>query len=95
MNDIEIKEKLYAVKRKRAAAYGAIVLLVSVVVIADHLSIVPKYATLFVFGGGILILIPYIALVSVSTCPKCNNNYFGGFPPRFDRSKCAYCGLEL
>ena len=95
MNDIEIKERLYGIKRKRTTVHVVMILLISLVFITEYTSLIPEHVTFFVFSGGILALIPYMIFVSVSTCPKCNNNYFGGFPPRINRKKCAYCGIEL
>jgi len=95
MNDNEIKQKLYMLKKKRTYIYVVMGLLFSMGALNEFTSLIPDYVMFIFIGVGILALIPFVVFVSLSTCPKCNNNYFGGFPPRIDRKKCAFCGLEL
>jgi hypothetical protein len=82
MADKAVTEKLYLIKRRRIFIFIIMTSLIAIAILKKCTSLVSELVVFFVFGGGILAMMPFMLLMSMITCQKCNDNYFGGLPPR-------------
>jgi len=94
MEKIETLNKLYSVKKKRMIVFAWMASIFVFGWSVNTFNWLTPAQSFFTFIGLLLSLIAYWLYVALSTCPKCNNNFFGGFP-RIEKSSCQYCGLKL
>lgn len=91
--DQSIENALGTIRRRRLTVLSSFVSLFAIFFICRFFDF-PEVYIFFIIAGGVLVMIPLIAHTGLSTCPKCNRNYFGGFY-KIDKNKCENCGLSL
>jgi len=55
---------------------------------------IPGMYLTFLIMGWVVIMMPFVAITGLSTCPKCHGNFFGVFF-QIDKNKCVHCGLSI
>lgn len=91
--DQQLKNGLNAIiKRRRNLHIGFAIVFIAVIVLKYFEA--PNFIAFLIIAAGIIVLFPMFRCLSLSTCPRCHNNYYGVIA-NINKTKCSSYGLEL